>query len=153
MNLKVLFMSTALLFLGATAAQADGYLWAYHDSIVEIEIGPGSFLSVNFVTPSKQMSGVGINEHSVLFDGNEEESGTVVGKLYSFKKGCDPLPYDAQGSFDNNFHPKKLTLHGAPVIWAEDGGCRAVGYDEEERDTRIVITYLGTYDDEGEDVE
>jgi len=148
MNLKVLLIAGILAVpCSGTAAIAGGFDWGYQGSVFEVETGDNSYFTVNFTKLSPAMKALGMLKYSDIVEGNEDDDGNVVGKMFVFKKGCAPQPFDVQGAFVPAYQPTKLVLYGAPGIWAKDG-CRIVGFDSKAAKTPIVFTFLDNYDPE-----
>ncbi|PXA99238.1 hypothetical protein DMC47_04390 [Nostoc sp. 3335mG] len=83
-----------------------------------------------------------IADGTVLFRGEPwQPGGAFRGTAYTFRKGCDPAPYDVAASYES--HTDVLTLKGeAPV--RQQGGCTVTGYTADSGNA--VLEFHPTFD-------
>jgi hypothetical protein len=119
-------MTIALVF-GATGQQAqafdDSYEAWHNGSRMLVSIEEDTFV-ITYEKPKRSLRKHGVRSGTVLFSGHIDGR-QVEGEAFVFRDGCDPEPYQVEGTYRIN--RRSFTLTGASPR-RETGGCEIVDY-------------------------
>jgi hypothetical protein len=130
--------------MAALPAQAAGAEWDHNDSVMKL-VENGKKRRFIYEQPREALKPAGVTTGTILFDGEEKEDGRLSGYAKLFRKGCDPIDYFVEGSFDR----KKgvATLQGQVPIYSGEG-CKITGYSEVGKASNLRFVRLGGGSDE-----
>ena len=135
---RLLLLVAALSALGLFAPRAEASNCAvdeydHNGSLMEMQICDGGGMTISYTRPRRGLTGVGVRNGTLLFDGVEQASGAISGQARRFSKTCGPVPYAVTGRNDGG----TIILRGeAPVV---DGRCRTTSF----RPDKLVFTLQG----------
>ncbi len=125
MHLRVLSgIATVAALLGLTFPALADY-WDHNGSRMYMDRSD-SDLSITYLEPRHGIAATGVTTDTQLFHGNVDDNGYVHGIAYIFKRGCQPAPYNVEGSFSRHYH--RLVLYGYAPIRGKKS-CGIIGYD------------------------
>lgn len=106
-----------------TNRYGDEMRWSFNfrgHSYLRTEID-GNNLRIVFETPSNEYRQAGATPGSLLFEGSSSDTKTIRGTFLHYSAGCEPIRYNAEGSFVEN---NAIFLAGPPP---KVSGCQIVG--------------------------
>ena len=142
---NIVFVGAAMAAFSITAlpAQAAGAEWNHNDSVMKL-IENGKKRRFVYEEPREALKPAGVSTGTILFDGEEKEDGRLSGYAKLFRKGCDPIDYFVEGSFDRQ--KGEVLLQGQVPIYSGEG-CKITGYSDAGKASKLHFTRRGGGDD------
>lgn len=127
----------------ALPVRAAGVEWDHNNSIMKF-VENGKKRRFIYEKPRKTLKVAGVSTGTILFDGEEKQDGRLSGYAKLFRKGCEPIDYFVEGTYDKA--KGKIVLQGQAPIYSGKG-CKITGYSENSGASRLLFTRLGGGDD------
>lgn len=125
--------------MAAPAAKAAGEEWDHNNSVMKL-VENGKKRRFIYEQPRKALKAAGVSTGTILFDGEEKQDGRLSGYAKLFRKGCDPIDYFVEGSYDRN--KGQVVLQGQAPIYSGKG-CKITGYTDDSSASKLRFTRLG----------
>lgn len=122
---------------------AAGSEWDHNDSIMKL-VENGKKRRFIYEKPREVLKVAGVSTGTILFDGEEKNDGRLSGYAKLFRKGCDPIDYFVEGSYDKA--RGEVVLQGQAPIYSGKG-CKITGYTDSGSASKLRFTRLGGEDD------
>ncbi|MBX2806548.1 MAG: hypothetical protein KTR19_11295 [Hyphomicrobiales bacterium] len=123
----------------ALPAQAVGAEWDHNNSTMKL-IENGKKRRFIYEEPRSALKPAGVTTGTILFDGEEKGDGRLSGYAKLFRKGCNPIDYFVEGSFDRK--KGEAILQGQAPIYSGEG-CKITGYTDSGKASRLHFVRLG----------
>src|SRR5262249_23116138 len=94
--------------------------------------------------PRGTLTSAGVKRGTVLFDGEEKADGRLAGYAKLFRKGCDPVDYFVEGSYDKQ--KGEVLLQGQAPVYAGNG-CKITGYSDDGGASSLSFRRIGASGD------
>jgi len=135
---STVLLSMIAVFVFASSSQASNCAvdeYDHNGSTMEIqECDDGLWIS--YIEPRDGLKKVGVEDGTLLFEGEVGAAGTIIGQARLFSAKCGEILYDVSGAWRSN----SILLEGiAPV---RDSSCRVTKYRNDE-----LLFTLETYAD------
>lgn len=142
---NIVFAGAAMAAFSITVLplQASAAEWDHNDSVMKL-IENGKKRRFVYEEPREALKPAGVTTGTILFDGEEKEDGRLSGYAKLFRKGCDPIDYFVEGSFDRE--KGEAILQGQVPIYSGEG-CKITGYTDSGKASKLRFTRLGGGDD------
>jgi len=125
--------------MAALPVRAAGAEWDHNDSIMKL-VENGKKHRFVYEQPRETLKAAGVSTGTILFDGEEKQDGRLSGYAKLFRKGCDPIDYFVEGSFDKA--KGEVVLQGQAPIYSGKG-CKITGYSDSGSASKLRFTRLG----------
>lgn len=123
----------------STVLAGDATHWNHNGSVMLLLLD-GETLSIFYETPKAGLTGIGINNGTLLFDGTEMPGGFIEGNARVFRKGCPPEEYYVSGTrYDDDV---SIELKGAAPVRAP-GECDVIDYSDDSSNATLVFDFIG----------
>lgn len=142
---NIVFAGAAMAAFSITAlpVQAAGAEWDHNSSVMKL-IENGKKRRFVYEQPREALKPAGVATGTILFDGEEKEGGRLSGYAKLFRKGCDPIDYFVEGTFDRK--KGEVLLQGQVPIYSGEG-CKITGYSDSGNASKLHFTRLSGGDD------
>lgn len=120
--------------VGEDANITDGYETFMHNGSVMALYRHDTTISIFYLEPRNTLFENGVKRGSLLFSG-AYVGDTVEGTAYSFKKGCEPAPYDVNGADGGSV----IRLFGAAPV-RPNRSCAVNGYNSSTQNAMLIFT-------------
>jgi len=136
-SFRIAVLAAALLTAptAASAQDGEGELFDHNGSTIVAQYRYGN---LRYLTVKPSLRGL-VDQGMAVFSGQIERRGKVDGTAYVFKRGCDFVPYDVKGHYDESI-PGYVMTGAYPV--REKKGCKVVGYSDKGANARLVFVDL-----------
>lgn len=137
----IMFCGAALAILpfAALSAKAASSQWDHNNSVMKLEES-GKKHRFIYEEPRNALKAAGVKRGTVLFDGEVKKDGRLAGYAKLFRKGCDPIDYFVEGSYDEN--KGEIFLQGQVPIYSGKG-CKITGYSDNGSASSLRFTRIG----------
>lgn len=116
-------------------AAVPGSVWEHNGSLVKYVMS-GDERYFFYTQPRAGLKSV-VTPGTLLFFGRRTGESAFSGKAYTFKRGCEPVPYDVSGTAISS---TQIELYGRAAVY-ESNGCRIAEYRSDVPDSRLVFNY------------
>ena len=142
---SIIFLGAALAILPIDQpnANAADTQWDHNNSLMKFEES-GKKRRFVYAHPRKALKAAGVKSGTVLFDGEVKKDGRLSGYAKLFRKGCDPVDYFVEGSYDKN--KGEILLLGQVPIYSGDG-CKITGYTDSGSASSLRFSRIGDTDE------
>lgn len=129
--------------IGSGGAQASTSVWDHNGSTLRLDEN-GKKRTFVYDDPRGTLVGAGVKRGTVLFDGEEKADGRLAGYAKLFRKGCSPVDYFVEGSFDKQ--KGEILLQGQAPIYSGNG-CKITGYSDNGSASSLSFSRIGGSND------
>lgn len=134
LTLSAVLSASSFLFYGQASAQTS--IWDHNGSLMRLEENAKKRKFI-YEEPRRSLDVAGVKRGTVLFDGEEKSDGRLAGYAKLFRKGCNPIDYFVEGSYNKN--KGEILLQGQAPIYSGNG-CKITGYSDDGSASSLKFT-------------